>query len=131
MRRRDFITLLGGAATAWPFAAVAQQQLLPVIGYLSDSSASNSRYRDTLRIFQEGLAEGGFEEGRNLAIEYRWAEEDYGRLPGLAADLVQRHVAVLVSVGAAPSSLAAKAATKVIPIVFATGSDPVQLGSAL
>jgi putative tryptophan/tyrosine transport system substrate-binding protein len=128
MRRRDFIALLSSAAAAWPLAAAAQQQLLPVIGYLSDGSPSYSRYRDILRIFQKGLAEGGFEEGRNVAIEYRWAESDYGRLPGLAADLVQRHVAVLVSTGATSTSLAAMAATKVIPIVFATGGDPVQLG---
>jgi putative tryptophan/tyrosine transport system substrate-binding protein len=127
MRRRDFITMLGGAA-AWPLAAAAQQQLSPVIGYLSDGSTSYSRYRDILGIFRKGLAEGGFEEGRNLAIEYRWAEGDYGRLPGLAADLVQRQVAVLVSTGATNTTLAAKAATKVIPIVFSTGGDPIQLG---
>jgi putative tryptophan/tyrosine transport system substrate-binding protein len=128
MRRRDFITLLGGAAAAWPLPAAAQQQLLPVIGYLTDGSASNNRNRETLRTFQKGLAEGGFEEGRNVAIEYRWAEADYGRLPGLATDLVQRHVVVLVSTGSGLTTLAAKAATKVIPIVFSTGVDPVQLG---
>jgi putative ABC transport system substrate-binding protein len=128
MKRRDFITLLGSATAAWPMAARAQEAALPVIGFLTDGSPTSGRTLNTQPPFHQGLADAGFVEGRNLKIEYRWAEEDYSRLPGLAADLVRRQVAVLVSVGAVPTTLAAKAATATIPIVFATGGDPVQLG---
>jgi putative tryptophan/tyrosine transport system substrate-binding protein len=126
MRRREFITLLGGAAAAWPLAAKAQQAAMPVIGYLGSSSFERSAGRSLLN-FKRGLAETGYVEDRNVTIEYRWADDQYERLPTLAIELVQRRVAVLVAAGS-PTALPAKSATTVIPTVFMVGSDPVELG---
>jgi putative tryptophan/tyrosine transport system substrate-binding protein len=126
VRRREFITLLGGAAAAWPIAAGGQQPPVPLIGMLSSRSLRDSV--EMLVAFRQGLNELGFFEHQNVAIEYRWAEGQYDRLPAFAAELVRRQVAVILAVGSVPSPLAAKAATSTIPIVFVVGGDPIKFG---
>jgi putative tryptophan/tyrosine transport system substrate-binding protein len=125
VRRREFIRYLGGAlATSWPMLARAQQARMPVVGYLNGGSTIAA----TLAAFHQGLGETGYVEGRNVAVEYRWAEGDYNRLPGLASELVDRNVSVIAAGGGDLAARAAKAATSTIPIVFTSGDDPVTTG---
>jgi len=126
LKRREFVTLLGGAAAAWPLAAHAQQAAMPVVGLLDQRSPEE--LADRLRGFHQGLKDAGFVEGQNAAIDYRWAENRMDRLPELAAELVRRRVNVIAVTGGIPSAFAAKAATTTIPVVFLVSDDPVRLG---
>jgi len=129
-QRREFITLIGASAVGWPFGAYAQHPPTPVIGFISSSTPSRdaAEFTPLLNAFHEGLNEGGYVEGRNVAIEYRWAGGRYDRLPALAADLARLGVKLIAATGGLPSALAAKAATNTIPILFIAGGDPVQFG---
>src|SRR3954470_3195645 len=129
MKRREFITLVGGAAASWPIRGLAQQSAMPVIGYL-DSGAADTTV-SSVAAFHEGLKESGYIEGKNVAIEYRWAEDHNDHLPALAAELVRRGVTVLAALGTVPVALAAKASTTTIPIVFAIGAVAAGLVASL
>jgi ABC-type uncharacterized transport system substrate-binding protein len=126
MRRREFISLLGAAAVSWPLVAWGQQAPMPVVGFLVSASAQG--YARVMGPILEGLKDSGYTEGRNVSIEYRWADYQYDRLPALAADLVRQQVAVIFTTGSVISAIAAKSATNTIPVVFANGSDPVRYG---
>ena len=126
MRRRDFIKIVTASAAAWPLAARAQQPTMPVIGFLGTGSPQSDAFRTAA--VRQGLMEVGYVEGRNVAFEYRWAEDHYERLPALAAELVRREVAVILAIGGITSAVAAKSATATIPIVFEIGGDPIKLG---
>jgi putative tryptophan/tyrosine transport system substrate-binding protein len=126
MRRREFITLLGGAAVGWPIGGRAQQASVPVIGFMSSRSSADSEY--LVAAFRKGLSEEGYIDGQNVAIEFRWANGQYDQLPALAADLIKQKIAVLAAVGGEPSALAAREATSTIPIVFTIGGDPMKIG---